>query len=404
MGANFAQESNLSNTATLTSLDLADITGSRHDNVQRSIKRSVQNGKVTMPPSEKGPVGKNGREIKYYVFRGDKGKRDSDKGKRDSFRVLERMTASQADAIAARWRELEAEASVALTSTVGALTTRVVSPVQQVTPAGGHVTPVGQPITAQGTPVAELRSGVTRITSPGAEELTMSSLEIAQLTGKRHDHVMRDISNVLGELHGEDGPNFGGTYIDSLQREKPCYQLPRRETDILLTGYSIPMRAKVIDRWHELEAQVAKPAPVDLGDASALRGLLLGYTEQVMQLEHKVGIQAAKIAEDAPKAKFHDKVADSEGLKPVAEVAKILGTGEKRLFKYLRKHKILISDGATRNTPYQPFLDSGRMDVKCTDYIVPETGKVKIHSQPLFTGKGLIWIQQFIEEHGRVGL
>ncbi|MBI6944740.1 phage regulatory protein/antirepressor Ant [Pseudomonas putida] len=263
--------------------------------------------------------------------------------------------------------------------------------------------------TPQADQVAEAvrAAPVTRISSPSPEQLTMTSLEIAKLTGKEHKNVLADVRKMLEAL-GHTSAEFSAHMEVPMPRggyrTEECYALPRRETDVLLTGYSIPMRAKVIDRWHELEAQVAKPAPVDLGDASALRGLLLGYTEQVMQLEHKVGIQAAKIAEDAPKAKFHDKVADSEGLKPVAEVAKILGTGEKRLFKYLRKHKILISDGATRNTPYQPFLDSGRMDVKCTDYIMPETGKVKIHSQPLFTGKGLIWIQQFIEEHGRVGL
>ncbi|BFT64672.1 BRO family protein [Pseudomonas moorei] len=36
------------------------------------------------------------------------------------------------------------------------------------------------------------------------------------------------------------------------------------------------------------------PTPVNLSDASALRGLLLGYTEQVLQLEHK-------ISEDKPR-------------------------------------------------------------------------------------------------------
>ncbi|WP_350012626.1 phage regulatory protein/antirepressor Ant [Pseudomonas asiatica] len=251
-------------------------------------------------------------------------------------------------------------------------------------------------------------SQVTHITGNTDAPLTMSSVEIAELTGKRPADVKRDIRNML-EAMGSTTEQFCSHMKVPMPRggyrKQEVYALPRREVDILLTGYSVPLRAKVIDRWRELEAEVAKPAPVaNLNDAAQLRSLLLGYTEQVMQLEHKVGIQAAKIAEDAPKANFHDKVADSEGLKPVAEVAKILGTGEKRLFKYLRKHKILISEGATRNTPYQPYLDSGRMDVKCSDYTVPETGKVVIHSQPLFTGKGLIWIQQFIEEHGRVGL
>lgn len=33
--------------------------------------------------------------------------------------------------------------------------------------------------------------------------MTMSSLEIAELTGKRHDSVMRDIRNMLGELESD---------------------------------------------------------------------------------------------------------------------------------------------------------------------------------------------------------
>jgi hypothetical protein len=87
---------------------------------------------------------------------------------------------------------------------------------------------------------------------------TMSSREIANLTGKRHDHVMRDIRNMLTELKITD-PSFGGSYLDGSGRLLPCFNLDRELTETLVTGYSIPLRHKVIRRLRELEEQAVTP-------------------------------------------------------------------------------------------------------------------------------------------------
>jgi phage regulator Rha-like protein len=92
-------------------------------------------------------------------------------------------------------------------------------------------------------------------------ERTMTSREIAELTGKRHDHVMTDIRKMLDEL-GLSSPDFSGEYKDSTGRTLPCFNLPKRETLILVSGYSIPMRARIVDRWEALETGKAKPAMV----------------------------------------------------------------------------------------------------------------------------------------------
>jgi len=94
-------------------------------------------------------------------------------------------------------------------------------------------------------------------TPPGADPQTMSSLEIAELTGKEHFNVMRDIRVMLEALHG-DGSKFGLIYRDAMNREKPCYGLPYDETITLMAGYDAALRFKIVRRWRELEQ--AKPA------------------------------------------------------------------------------------------------------------------------------------------------
>lgn len=84
--------------------------------------------------------------------------------------------------------------------------------------------------------------------------LTMSSLEVAGLTGKRHDNIIRDIRSMSRELglslSFEEKSSGNG-------RPLTVVNLPKRESLILVTGYSVQARAIIIDRWMELEAAVA---------------------------------------------------------------------------------------------------------------------------------------------------
>ncbi|MCZ2159310.1 Rha family transcriptional regulator, partial [Bartonella sp. 220] len=104
---------------------------------------------------------------------------------------------------------------------------------------------------------------------------TMSSREIAELCGKEHKHIMRDIRQMLEELNGSKfGPvDFSGTYVDSKGEHRPCYYLPKRECLILVSGYSTTLRAKIIDRWQQLEQQVVAPQ-IDYSSPQVMLGVL----------------------------------------------------------------------------------------------------------------------------------
>lgn len=92
------------------------------------------------------------------------------------------------------------------------------------------------------------------------ETLTMTSREIAELTGKQHAHVMRDIRAMLTELHGEGGVSkFGDTLTNPQNGQSyEVFNLDHEHTMTLITGYSIKLRHAVVGRWKELETQVKK--------------------------------------------------------------------------------------------------------------------------------------------------
>lgn len=96
--------------------------------------------------------------------------------------------------------------------------------------------------------------------------MTMSSREIAELTKKEHSNVMRDIRNMFEQLDPDGAFSFESTYLDGQNKERPLFNLPYRETMVLVSGYSVELRAKVVDRWIELENKMAKPVQAMLPD------------------------------------------------------------------------------------------------------------------------------------------
>ena len=82
---------------------------------------------------------------------------------------------------------------------------------------------------------------------------TMSSKEIAELTGKRHDNVLADIRKLLNDVENL-APEISGAKYEDRGKQYDCFNLSKDASLTLVTGYSSSMRYAVIKRWQELEA------------------------------------------------------------------------------------------------------------------------------------------------------
>ena len=130
-------------------------------------------------------------------------------------------------------------------------------------------------------------------------EQTMSSFEIAQITGKQHSHIMRDIrelNKVYEKLHqSKIGHMLKITELpNGAKRKDPYFELTKMQTWDLLTGYNAELRIKVNRRWAELEAkqQYNFPAPKILNQVKCIHytGWLLqnGYSIMSGQVRARI--------------------------------------------------------------------------------------------------------------------
>lgn len=127
--------------------------------------------------------------------------------------------------------------------------------------------------------------------SENVSRTTMSSREIAELVEARHNDVIVTIERLFGKgllrsTRKTRREATGG-------RPSDVYDLIERDTHLVVAGYSDEHRARVIDRWQELEAQVAPPVAMP-SYAEALR-LYADQIEQTAVLRVENHEQAVKI-------------------------------------------------------------------------------------------------------------
>lgn len=217
------------------------------------------------------------------------------------------------------------------------------------------------------------------------EKEYMTSKEIAEVTGKEHKIVMRDIRNLIDQLGENNGYIFVLVEYTDLKGEKrPMYKLDKKSCLLLSSGYSVILRSKIIDRWEELEKEKRSGNFVI---PSTFSEALMLAAKQAEEIEEKNKL----LLEQTPKVEFYNAVTGSEDTIDMRTVATVLnmGIGRNKIFEVLRDKRVLDR----KNMPYQKYIDLGYFRTVETQYTKSD-GTNCINIKTVVFQKGLDFIRK----------
>lgn len=205
---------------------------------------------------------------------------------------------------------------------------------------------------------------------------TMSSREIAELVGSRHSDVMRTIDRLLDKRVISGCTPSAYTQEQNGQPYRQ-YLVCKRDSFVVVAQLCPEFTAALVDRWQELEAQVAKPVELSRMDILQL----------AMESEKARLLAVEQLAIAAPKAAFVDQYVEASGSMSFRQVAKLLNANERQFRQMLLDKGVLYYLGGVL-TPYSQHQEAGRFEVKTG------TSETNGHafSQARFTPKGVQWV------------
>lgn len=242
----------------------------------------------------------------------------------------------------------------------------------------------------------------------------MTSLQIAEITGKAHKDIMRAIRNMepawekvqerkFALMQEEIEISNGG------HKMRPYYSLNKEECLYIATKFNDEARAKLIKRWKELEEQ-SKPS-VPQNYLEALKSLVKSEEEkQQLALENRKQQQEIltiskenmelgnKITEMLPKVSYYDQILQSNATMTVTQIAQDYGMSAIKL-------NLLLSDMKIQHKMrgqwilYGQFLTVGYVHSRAVD-IVRSDGRHDVKYNTEWTTKGRIFLYEALKAKG----
>lgn len=243
----------------------------------------------------------------------------------------------------------------------------------------------------------------------------MTSLQIAEITGKPHNDVMKAIRKMepawervqegkFSLMQEEVETNNGG------HKMRPYYSLNKEECLYIATKFNDEARAKLIKRWKELEEQHQKPS-VPQNYLEALKSLVKAEEEkQQLALENKqkdetiITISKAnvelgnKITEMLPKVSYYDRILQSNATMTITQIAQDYGMSAIAMNKELESMRIQHKERG-QWILYAQFLKGGYVHSRAVD-IIRRDGRHDVKYNTEWTTKGRLFLYEALKGKG----
>ena len=208
----------------------------------------------------------------------------------------------------------------------------------------------------------------------------MTSLEIAEVTGKQHKHLMRDIRNMEAAWEKVNGSKFGLVdYRDAKGELRPCYSLSKMECLYIATKFNDEARAKLVIRWQQLEQERITQ--------KCVRKLLVTDEDVMNEAQRIIGRTIVSFNKHA------------DGCITASDIAEAIGMEVKDLNSFLTDKKVQKwQRGQYRLTPEYEGL--GLAQDRLFIYYSKD-GKQKERTYLVWTPKGAEMIDKMIFEKGK---
>ena len=221
------------------------------------------------------------------------------------------------------------------------------------------------------------------------EEQRMTSLDIAQVTGKTHAHVLRDIRNMEPAWEKECGAKFGRTSITIRMplggvRLIPAFSLTKTESLYVATKFNDEARARLVLRWEQLERAKS------LNDKGKMINERCPSEQKLLVTEKEI----MRKSDEIRRSQIADENADADGCYSASDIARMMEMTVKKLNKALVEEGVQFWNGG-RYKLTEAYENSGFAQERSFHYYALD-GEKKERKYLVWTPTGLEFIRTIL--------